>query len=492
MDWSRKQVDKMVLYFSILLILEVYMGEQLKNDNEQQKQFILTENIWKIMVNLSWPAVIAMVLYGFNAVLDAVFVGRFIGEEALAGVSVAYPLSQISVAFGSLIGVGAGSVLSIALGAKDKKTQNRLMGNVNLLSVIITIFYMFFGLIFSSQLIKIMGGKDEALVLGDRYFRITILGTFFWIYGLAGNMIIRAEGKMKTAAVMMGAGLVVNGIANYILIVILELGVDGAAWGTNIGMFVYTIVGLIYFGKGGASFKTKLLSLSWDKQIGTSIIRLGMSSLIMSIMSLVQAVFVFSALSKYGTTADVAFYGVVYRIFTFLLTPVFGLMRALQPVIGINYGAKYYDRVIRAYKVFALASLILTLPFWIISMGFPKEVLGLMLKEQVLSSSQLMSFRIYMAILPLLSFIFMAMTLFPSIDKGKPAAVIGIARQLVFYVPIMLFLPKFVGVLGIYYGSFAIDAVIVLWTILLVKKEFNLLRASAVELSYSFETTSSV
>ena len=166
----------------------------------------------------------------------------------------------------------------------------------------------------------------------------------------------------------------------------------------------------------------------------------------------------------------------VYRIFTFLLTPIFGLMRALQLVIGINYGAKQYDRVIRSYKIFAVAALVLTLPFWLVSMETPGSILGMMMKDQAFTAVQLTSFRIYMAILPLLSFIFMAMTLFPSIDKGKPAALIGIARQLVFYVPVMLLVPIWMGVSGIYYGSFVIDSVIVIWTMFMVRKEFRLLR----------------
>ena len=449
---------------------------KMEDNKERQKQLILTGNLWKVMFNVSWPAIIAMVLYGLNSVLDAVFVGQFVGDTALAGVSVAYPLSQMSVAFGSLIGVGAGSVLSIALGSGNKRTQEHLLGNVNLLSLIVTVLFMIPTLVFSKQLLGIMGGTGDALLYGNDYFRVTILGTIFWIYGLAGNMIVRAEGKMKSAAVMMGAGLAVNAAANYILMGIFDLGVQGAAWGTNIGMFVYSLIGWLYFGRGFATFKTKILSIRWDRDIGTSIIRLGMSSLIMNIMSLIQAVFVFNALSRYGTMADVAFYGVVYRIFTFLLTPIFGLMRALQPVIGINYGAGKYERVLSSYKIFALAALLMTLPLWIISIAFPGSVLGLMLKDMVFSGKDLMHFRIYMAILPVLSIIFMAMTLFPSIDKGKPAALIGIARQLVFYVPGMLFLPKAIGVSGIYYGSFAIDAIIVLWTIFMVKKEFNALR----------------
>lgn len=452
------------------------MSEAIINEKDKQKKFILNGNLWKVMFDLSWPAVIAMVLYGFNTVLDAIFVGRFVGETAMAGVSLAYPLTQISVAFGSLIGVGAGSVLSIALGAKDKMTEEKLLGCVNRLSLICTVIYMVVTLIFSTQLIRIMGGEGEALTLGDSYFRVTIFGAFFWVYGLAGNMIVRAEGRMKTAAWMMALGLIVNAVANYIFIVLLDMGVEGAAWGTNIGMLVYTVVGWIYFGRSHASFRSKIFSLKGDKKITISIIRLGMSSLIMSVMTLVQSVVVFNALAKYGTTSDVAFFGVVYRIFQFLLTPIFGLMRALQPAIGINYGAKQYDRVIRSYKIFGIAAMLLTLPFWIISMVAPGFILGLMLTDQTLAATQLTYFRIYMAILPLMSFIFMAMTLFPAIDKGLPAMIIGIARQLVFYVPVMLIVPKLIGVGGVYYSSIAIDTVILLWTLFMVKKEFNSFR----------------
>ncbi|KNZ42218.1 MATE family efflux transporter [Acetobacterium bakii] len=459
------------------------MKKTVVNSKERQKQSILTDNLWKVMFNVSWPAIIAMVLYGLNSILDAIFVGQFMGEVALAGVSVAYPLAQISVAFGSLVGGGAGAVLSIALGKQDQKTQEKLMSNVNLISLLITVLYMIITLLFSKQLLTLMGGSGEALAFGDAYFKATIWGSFFWIYGLAGNLIVRAEGKMKSAAVMMATGLAVNAIANYILMGVFNFGVVGAAWGTNIGMLVYTLIGWFYFGKGFSTFKTKMLSLSWDKEIGTTIIRLGLPALIMSFMSLIQAVLVFNALAKYGTTADIAFYGVVYRIFTFLMTPIFGLMRALQPVIGINYGARQYDRVISSYKIFALSAMLLTLPFWIISMISPDSILGLMLVNQVFAATQLGYFRIYMAILPPLSIIFMAMTLFPSIGKGKPAALIGITRQLVFYVPVMLFLPGIVGVSGIYYGSFVIDAVIVVWTAMMVRKEFNLLRTQAQEIS---------
>lgn len=439
---------------------------------QKEKQFILTGSLWRVMWQLSWPAIIAMVLYGLNAVLDGVFVGYYVGATALAGVSLAFPLTQISVALGSLIGVGAGSILSIAIGSQDKESQRKILPNVNYLTIVVTIVYMIIALLCSKQLLQMMGGSGEALQIGEEYFRITIFGSLFWTYGLAANMIIRAEGRMKTAAWMMGLGLVINVGSNFVLMGMLDLGVKGAAWGTNLAMLVYTLLGLWYFASGRASFQAQIWRIKRETKVIKQLLSLGLGSFIMTIMNLVQALLVFNALARYGTVWDIAFYGVVFRIFTFLLTPIFGLMRALQPVIGINFGAQQYERVKKSYMVFSITALVLTLPFWITSMISPQSILQFMLVDATFTAIDLSYFRVYMALLPLLAIIFMAMTFFPAIEKGKPAAIIGITRQLIFYVPAMLILPYYFGVAGIYYSAFIIDAIILVWTVLLVRKEF--------------------
>lgn len=448
---------------------------------ERQKKMILSDNIWKVMLRLSWPAIIAMVLYGLNSVFDAVFVGRYVGETALASVSLAYPLSQMTLGIGSLIGVGAGSALSIALGASDKWTQKRILGNVNYLTLGVSIVYSIAAWFLATPLVRFMGGQGEALMLGIQYFRVTAVGAVFWIHGLASNMVVRAEGKMKTAALIMGVGLVVNILANYILVGLLGLGVAGAAWGTNIGMLVYTVFGLIYFTGSKASFEAHPFQIHRDKKIVKSILSMGMSSLIMSVMSLVQAIVVFNALSGLGTTADIAFYGATYRIFTLMLTPLMGLMRALQPVAGINYGAGQNERVIKSAKVFILSGVILMLPFWLVMMLAPQGLLSTMLPGTVFDAASLTNFRMFMALLPILPAVFMSMTFFPAIDKGKLASLMGILRQLVFYVPVMLTLPRLLGVRWVYFGSTAIDVVVALLVFVMFARVFRSLREDATE-----------
>lgn len=445
-------------------------------DQARQRTFILEDNLWRVMWSLSWPAVIAMVLFGLNTVFDAIFVGRFVGETALAGVSIAYPLSTLTLGIGSLVGVGAGSLLSIALGANDTRTQQRLLGNVNFLVLVISAVYTVLALLFAVPLVRMMGGTGEALALGADYFRVTSIGALFWISGLTLNMIVRAEGKMKSAALMMGTGLVVNIVFNYVFIVIFDFGVVGAAWGTNIGMAVYLLLGLWYFAGAKASFPAKPFALHLDRQIIRSILSMGASSLIMTVMSLLQAVVVYNALSRYGSVSELAFYGAVFRLFNLLLTPIFGLMRALQPVVGINFGAGQNDRVVKGFWIFTVASLALMIPFWAALMIFPTQALSLMFPGAAFTAQSIANYRLFLMIIPLLPVVFMAMTFFPAIDKGGPAALIGIVRQLVFYVPVMLILPRLLGVRWVYLGSLLIDVTVVIITVLMLGPELGRLK----------------
>jgi putative MATE family efflux protein len=446
------------------------------NLRDKQKKLILEGRMWEVLWKLSLPAVLAMVLFGLNAFLDAVFVGQLVSSTALAALSLAYPLSQITFGLGSLIGVGAGTALSIALGANEESTLKRILGNLTLLSLLFSLVFAIPAWIYAKELVSLMGARGELLELGTVYFKATLPGAFFWIQGLATNMLIRGEGKLKEAAVMMAAGLLVNIILNPIFISLLDLGVAGAAWATNTGMLVYSIIGHVYFIRGKASFDTDWKYIGLDKPIVKSILSLGLPSLIMSLMGLIQALVVYNAMNKYGTDGDVAFFAAANRIVLFLLTPLFGLMRALQPVIGMNYGAQQIERVEKGYKTFSLAGTLIVLPFWIWMNILPESALNLMLPGVELSTEAIWNFRVYTFVLPFLPLVFMGLTFFPSVERGKIASILSLMRQLVFYVPVMLIAPLYFGVRGVFFGSTAIDLVVTGLIILTVRAEFKKLK----------------
>lgn len=429
--------------------------------------------MWEVLWKLSLPAVLAMVLFGLNAFLDAVFVGQLVNSTALAALSLAYPLSQITFGLGSLIGVGAGTALSIALGANEEHTLKRILGNLSLLSLLFSLLFAVPSWIFAKELVSLMGATGELLEVGTVYFKATLPGAFFWIQGLAANMLIRGEGKLKEAAIMMAVGLVVNIILNPVFISVFEMGVAGAAWATNMGMFVYSLIGYLYFIRGKASFDTNWRYLGLDKRIVKSILSLGLPSLIMSLMGLIQALVVYNAINNYGSEGDVAFFAAANRIVLFLLTPLFGLMRALQPVIGMNYGAQQIERVEQGYKTFSLAGTLIILPFWLWMNLMPESALNLMLPGVILNNEDIWNFRVYTFVLPFLPLVFMGLTFFPSVERGKIASILSLMRQLVFYVPVMLIAPVYFGVRGVFFGSTAIDLVVTFLIMLTVRAEFK-------------------
>ena len=430
-----------------------------------QKGFLVSGRLSQVMWRLSLPAIAAMVLFGLNAFMDTVYIGQLLNETALAGVALAYPLTSIMLGLGSWAGTGAGNLLSIAIGKDDTETQEKLLGNTTLFILISSLLFTLPGFFAAEPFIRMMGGSGEVLQYGVEYFRIAMIGAPFWVYGLSLNFIVRGEGKMKQAAIMMSYGLGLNLVLSPIFMGVFDMGVAGAAWGTNLGMLLYCIVGYRYFKRGRASFPAHIDSLTWDKSVLSSIIKLGFPGFIMSMMGLIQAIVVFNAIVRVGTENDLAFFAAANRIQLFLMTPLFGLMRALQPVVGVNYGALRYDRVKRAYSLFTRTGFFIVFPFWVFMMIFPALSLRLVLPAMEFSSIDLFHFRIYMIMLPVLPLVFMSLTFLPAIEKPKFASLIGMARQLIFYVPVMWFIPGILGMPGVYYGATGIDLVVTIFLV---------------------------
>ena len=438
---------------------------------------ILNDGLVRVMWKLSFPAIMAMMLFGLNSFMDTVYIGQLMDEVALAGVSLAYPLTNIMMGFGSWAGTGAGNLLSIAIGKNDLDTQEKILPNTAVMMIGLAVLFAIPAYFFSENLIRMMGGSGEVLEYGVRYFRVSVLSTPFWVFGLGFNMIVRGEGKMKEAAIMFTFGLALNLILTPTLIYFFDMGVEGAAWATNSGMFVYTIVGYNYFRRGKASFNAKIHSLQFDKEIFFSVIRLGFPGFVLTVMGIVQAVVVFNAIVNVGVEQDIAFFAACNRIMLFMMTPLFGMMRALQPVVGVNFGAGQYDRVRSAFVVFCKHGFYIVFPFWLVMSLFPQYSLGLVLPNVVFDAASLWNFRIYIFMLPFLPFVFNTLTFLPAIEKPKNANIIGMARQLVFYVPVMLILPQYLGLRGVYYGTTGIDLIITAWMVIVMMAEMKRLQS---------------
>lgn len=435
-----------------------------------RKTFILKGDLKKVMWETSWPAVAAIVLYGINNFLDAIFVGYLINTKALAAVGMAFPLSQIVLGFGRLVGIGAGAAVSIWIGENRQDKLYKLFGSFNFLCIFFSLICTVPAYIFAHELMAMMGAKGELQTIAVEYFRVTLIGTIFWIYGLALNMLIRAEGKMKTAAGMIAVGLVIDIILKPIFISTLEMGVSGAAWATNCGMLIYSLLGFYYYAKEKSSFKTNWKSVSYHPEIGKRILKLGLPEMILSVMGVVQSIIIFNAIASYGTEDDISFFTVLNRFFLFLLTPLFGLMRGLQPVVGINFGAGQFERARQFLKTYILAGVAILSPFFLIALLFPEQLIGLMLPGYTVNTSQIQDFRLFFSVLPLLPITVLALSYYPAVNDSKKASFLVFLRQLILYIPLMLILPYYFGVKSIYWGSALIEVIVGVTTFIILRK----------------------
>ena len=445
-------------------------------ENKSLREEILEDDLRKLMVRMSIPAIIAMSINGINAFVDALFVGQLVGQQALAAISLAFPLTMITNGFTSMIGIGASTLLSRAIGAEDIQLQRKIFGTLNALTLIVSTVLTFAGIYFAYDLIAFMGGKGEVLELGVTYYRITMYGAVVRVFSVAANMLIRAEGKLKAAMLMSGSTAVINMILNPLLIGGLGWGIAGAAWATVLAMAAFTVMNLWYFATGKTTYPVNMTGFYLDPKILRPVLAVGVSAMMMQLMFFVQQAVVFKSLAHYGTERDLAFMGSCYRVLIIIVMPIFGFIQAFQPIAGINYGAQIYERVRNAFRIFTINSTLVVSGVWLFLMLFPRTVMGWMMPEAILNETDLWNYWMMMFTIPLFPVFFMGTTLFQAIGNARAALILQLSRELGLYVPILLILPIFYGVSGIYAAGVPVNVVLIFVTTLMIGVHFRKLQ----------------
>ena len=436
-------------------------------------QSILADDPWKLVKVLSLPAIIGMSINGINSFFDGLFVGQMAGQDALAAISLAFPLLFITGGLSAMIGVGGSSILSVAIGADDEDRMEKVFGSVTILAGIVSAGLMFLGIVFAPYLIGLLGGEGDILTMGVTYYRITLIGAFFRIYAVDLNMLIRAEGKIKEAMAHSISAAVINIVLNPLFIGYFDMGIAGAAWATVISMVAFTIIEVSYFYRGRTNYKVNLRKYSLEKKMVLPILKIGVSAMMLQIMFFLQQSVVFKLIDIHGTDWDIALMGAGYRILLLMLFPSFGFAMAMQPVAGINFGAEQLGRVKKSFKIFTLSSTLVITFCWMLVMVFSETVLSWMLPEAEFTKNDLLKFRMMILTMPLFPLFFMGTTLFQAIGKAKEAGLLTVMRDLVLFVPAVIILPLFFGVNGVYYGGIPANSIMLLLVVWLLWRLFG-------------------
>jgi len=437
---------------------------------KDKREHLISDNMLKLMLELSIPGIIGMLVISLYNFVDAIFVGRYVGETALGAISLAYTFTLVNNGIATLIGIGSASVLSRAVGRKDQNTIDSIMGNVFVLTLIFSSIVTLIGIIFASNLLSLVGAEGEMLSLGTKYLRIVYTASIFVNFGQAANMVMRGEGKMGLAMLLMGISAVLNIILDALFVIVFKWGIEGAAIATVISQIVLATCNFLYFAVFSKDVRFHKIRL--EKSIVGETISVGVSAMMMQVFSLIQQAVMYSTLKRYGGENQVILMGAFFRYMMLSFIPLWGISQGFQPFAGTNFGAKKFDRVKKGTFLFYAFGLLLAFIFWITFMLSPQKILGLFMNNDSLIASGRMNAILSFSIFPLSAIMIINLTLCQSMGKAKPAGLLVVARQLVLYVPFVLLLPLIFGVRGVWLTSPIVDTFVTLISIVIVAKIF--------------------
>lgn len=437
---------------------------------------LLTQNPVSLMFELSIPAILGMVVVGLYNFMDSVFVGQMVGSVQMGAISVSYPFTLINGGTAAMLGVGSASVLSRAIGKKDEATIGKIMGNlvamVILLSAIITIV----GMVFTRPILTLAGASGDILNYAEKYLRIVYAGSLFVNFFQSANMVIRGEGQLKKAMLIIGSGAVLNIILDPIFITLLNpvgRGMEGAAYATVLSQIIPALITVWYFKK--KSQHVKIGRIRIEKSLLPQILAVGVSALLMQVLTLVQQTVIYRVASNYGGETSQILLGAALRVWNFAFVPLWGISQGFQPAAGTNYGAKDYNRVKKLTGVFVASATILSLLFYIPVELFPANVLSLFITTPGVAASGATNFRIMFSTYILQGSFLIAVTLFQSLGKANKATWLVLFRQIILFIPLAVILPMIggMGIRGVWLAIALTDAILVVITISMMLAEFR-------------------
>ena len=412
------------------------------------------EKIGKLMWKYFLPSFASMMANALYNIVDRIYIGQGVDALALSGLSVIFPLMIIVMAFGMLVGIGSSVRVSISLGEKDYPRANRILGNALFLSLVMGLTLMVVGFLIRDKILLIFGAGPETLTYASDYFNIILAGIPFGLTGYALNNVIRAEGNPRIAmiSIFISAGL--NIILDPIFIFGLDMGVKGAALATIISQAVLCVWVLRHFRSKKSVTRLSLPDIAPDPYIIRYIISIGFAPFAMNVASSIVTGVMNTLFIRYGGDISVGAMGIVHSSTMMLVMTIISINMAIQPIVGFNYGAGLYCRVKESVmKAIKYATLIAT-GGWLICMLIPGAVISIFNSDSLeLREAGVLGLRIYCAVLPVVGYQIIASTYFQAIGQARLAAFLSLLRQIIVLLPLIIILPRFWGVTGVWIAN---------------------------------------
>ena len=443
-----------------------------------------TQPVRSLLMKYALPGIIAMTATSLYNMVDSIFIGHGVGAMALSGLTVAKPFMDICAAFGSLVGVGASSLVAIKLGEKDYRSANDVLANVILLNVLLGALVMVVGLYWLDPILYAFGASDVTISYARDYMEIILWANILThiYYGL--NSMLRSIGHPKVAMFSTIVAVVANIILDPIFIFALDMGVRGAALATILSQAIAVLVQmaaflnlkeLIYFHRGIWRLK---------RDITMRALGIGTAPFLMHLAACFVVIVLNNQLKRYGGDMAIATFGITNRFMFFFSMIVMGLNQGMQPIVGYNYGAKLYDRMIRALKLTAMCATCVMGMLWLFGLIWPEGFIRLFTHDEVLVAQSIAPARVMLCTMVMVGFPMVVGNFYTSIGMSGKAIFLSLTRQVLLLIPSILLLPllfqtvEFSPIWGVWWSLPICDALAAVLAAIILNRDMRKFKIS--------------
>ena len=438
-----------------------------------------TQPIKKLLMQLAIPAMIANVVNALYNIVDQIFIGQGVGYLGNAATNIAFPITTICLALGLMTGVGAASNFNLELGRKEVEKARKIAGTAVVQLIVMGISVCMLVQIFLAPLMQLFGATDQIFDYAMEYSRITAYGIPFFLFSTGFNPLVRSDGRATFSMMAIIAGAVLNTVLDPIFIFVFQMGIAGAAWATVISQMVSALLLFAYIPK----FRS--VKFQWEdfiphmKQV-EAIAALGLTSFIFQISALIVQIVsnnllkTYGAMSIYGSEIPIAVGGIVSKVFVIFIALIIGMTQGVQPIVGYNYGAKYYERVRQTIFLALKIGFGLSFVTWAVFEIFPLQIIQLFGNGNDLYFEFGIRYMRYFMLFTLINGItILITTFFPAIGKAKTGAFLSLARQLLILLPVMLLMTYTFGVEGMMFATPVSDVISLVLCLFFFKRELH-------------------
>jgi len=435
-----------------------------------------TAPIRSLLIRMSAPAMVGLMVQAMYNLTDTIFVGHGVGSLGIAGIAISFPIQILVMAVAQLFGIGCSSIVSRRLGAGDREEARHALGNLFTLVLLSSAVIAVLGSLFLPSLLKIFGATEGILPYASDYSRTILIGTPFFMFAMATNAVVRAEGNARVAMWTMIISGLLNIVLDPLFIYGFHLGIQGAALATVLAQAT-TVVYLIYYFFGGrSSLRTQPHHFRLSRSIVKEATTIGLGSGLRSAASSFTVIILNTSLATYGGDMAIATFGVINRMIMFLFLPMFGIVQGMMPIVGYNYGAGHPERVRQVVRLSNIVTTVMSVGTSILLIGIPALLLRVFTQDSEVISMGAPAIRIVILAFPTVGFQVVAAGMYQALGKALPALVLALLRQVILLTPLIFFLPRFLGLNGIWISFPIADgaaALITGWMMLVLLRQMR-------------------